>query len=105
MFLLDLLSFQFQDTEELKKREMYTIVLSIAPVHWIFTRTVLGASWWWQRKMGIDLVWKISDQSVKLHIKYVLPTFSYAHEAYIDYAISLTIFEMQYDVSKLLSSV
>ena len=84
---------------------MYTIVLSIAPVHWIFTRTVLGASWWWQRKMGIDLVWKISDQSVKFHIKYVLPTFSYAHEAYIDYAISLTIFEMQHDVSKLLSSV
>ena len=53
--------------------------------------------------MGIDLVMKISDQSVKFHIKYVLPTFSYAHEAYIDYAISLTIFEMQHDVSKLLA--
>ena len=52
--------------------------------------------------MGIDLVWKISDQSVKFHIQYVLPTFSNAHEAYIDYAISLTIFEMQHDVSKLL---
>ena len=52
--------------------------------------------------MGIDLVWKISDQSVKFHIKYVLATFAYVHEAYIDYAIPLTIFEMQHDVSKLL---
>ena len=55
--------------------------------------------------MGIDLVWKISDQSVKFHIKYVLPTFSYAHEAYIDYAITLKNFQMQQAVAKLLSSV
>ena len=26
----------------------------------------------------------------------MLPTFSYVHEAYIDYEISLTIFEMQH---------
>ena len=32
---------QFQEPEGLKK-DVYAIVLSIAPVHWIFTRTVLG---------------------------------------------------------------
>ena len=33
---------------------------------------VLGASCWWQRKIGTDLVWKISDRSLKFHIKYRL---------------------------------
>ena len=28
----------------------------------------------WQRKKGIDLVWKISDRSTKSHIKYILPS-------------------------------
>ena len=77
---------QFQEPEGLKK-DVYAIVLSIAPVHWIFTRTVLGvyASCRWKRKKGIDLVWKISDWLTKFHIKYMLPTFSYVHTAYIDY--------------------
>ena len=75
---------------------MYAIVLSIAPVHWIFTRTVLGDSCRRQRKIGIDRVWKISDPSIKFHIKYMLPTVSYEHEAYIGYELSLTNFEMQH---------
>ena len=85
---------KFQDAEGLKKKEIYAIVLSIAPVHWIFTRTILGASCRWQKKIGIDLVWKISDGSIKLHIKYMLPIFSNANEANFDYKFSLTIFEM-----------
>ena len=40
-------------------------------------------------KKGIDLhvVWKISDRLINFHIKYMIPTFSYVHEAYIDYDI------------------
>ena len=69
---------RFQDDEGFKK-EIYAIEFLLGQYLVLLDD---------DRKKVIDLVWMISDRSIKFHFKYMLPTFSNVHEAYIDYELS-----------------
>ena len=62
------------------KKDIYAIVLSIAPIHWIFTRTVLNASCRWQRKIGQDFR-PINQISHQIYARGLPSIFSNVHEA------------------------
>ena len=64
---------------------------------YVITMTWLGVFYLWQSRIGIAL--KILDRSINFWIKYMLPSFSYVHEARSDYGHSQTLFEMQHAAS------
>ena len=64
---------------------------------YVITMTWPGVFYLWQSRIGIVL--KILDRSINFWIKYMLPSFSYVHEARSDYGLSQTLFVMQHAAS------
>ena len=76
----------------LKKYIAYAIVLSIEDMKYSLYILLVD-------DRGSN--WKISDRSIKFHVKYILPTFSYVNTALIDYDfLKCNTRELKIDVSK-----